>query len=187
MNKVLCISKKDTRKVFHELKVGDSINFDYNTITGDNNDTIKITRIVANSAALIISGSNAVADYVLDIDAHRYTRIGVSNYTTGTIVGSIACKGEWINLNRNSSPWKFEYQAVQKNALVFAPIAQGDTLYKDGCNYQVLAVAGDGKVFVQRELHDGFKDSFKSQVIDPKDESGYTAFGLVSKLKSEIK
>lgn len=179
---VLCVSKRETRKVIHTLKTGDSVNFAYNMAQGEKTAIIKVTRIVANSTSIVISGSNAEADFILDIENQRYTRISNSDYTVGT-THPIKFKDDYISLNRSSSPWNFDCIDIKKNVEVYLPVIGGDTLRKDGCDYQVLAVAGDGKVFVQRELQYG---GFKSQVIDPK-ESGYTAFGLVSKLKSEIK
>lgn len=180
---ILCISTRVTRKVTRTLKTGDSVNFAYNTAQGEKTALIKITRIIANSTSIVISGSNAEADFILDIENQRYTRISNSDYTVGT-THPIKFNDDYIALNRGSSPWSFDCAEIKKNVEACLPVIGGDTLRKNGCDYQVLAVAGDGKVFVQRELQYG---GVKSQVIDPKDESGYTAFGLVSKLKSEIK
>lgn len=178
---VLCVSKRETREVNVFLKVGDRVEFDH--LIGGNREkpVIKISRISITPNDIVISATSASNDYIINLSKNHVIRVG-ENYYSGAFHGTVSVGENPIAYN--SHVGKFEYKTIQKNVEAYLPVIGGDTLRKDGNDYQVLAVAGDGKVFVQREIRYG---GFKSQVIDPKDESGYTAFGLVSKLKSEIK
>lgn len=165
-----------TREVRRLIKVGSVIDVTLQEENFARKASIKITKFTVGPNALFIQGSFANGNYILNILEQKWMCLSDTDMKNGKILGGVYSGQNVVTFDAASG--EFYYKDIEHNVKKLVPVEAGDELYKEGSAYNVLAVAQDGAIFVERVANpiSSYTGQRSSSMLRTNDVSGYSVF-----------